>query len=297
MKVAKSYQHYQFDESKAFEKGGKMYVHARTKCDRCINGVFVCRIENGQPVPHPNAGGICFACGGTGWVSKDIRLYTDAEFERMEAANEKAKDKKIAEQEEKIKREYANIRKKWIEDNGFSEDGVTYVYFPTDSYDRKEELKDNGFRFNYTLLWHTATVPEGFADQVVKVDLNDVVEFNAFGRGGYILGAKEKVERLIAAARPVPPSEYIGAVKDKIENLKVKLTAVRGFETRYGFSQIVRFETETGDIVKWFTTVNIPFEIGSELYLNGTIKELVEDKYENGARVTVLTRCKLREAE
>ena len=30
---------------------------------------------------------------------------------------------------------------KWLQENGFNEEGYTYIYFPKDSYDVKEELK------------------------------------------------------------------------------------------------------------------------------------------------------------
>ena len=77
--VADSYKNFEYDETKAYEKSGKLYVDAKCKCDRCMNGVFVCRVENNQPVPHPAYGGVCLKCGGTGFVKKSIRLYTAKE--------------------------------------------------------------------------------------------------------------------------------------------------------------------------------------------------------------------------
>lgn len=63
MRVANSYVGYEYDETKAYEKNGKMYVSARCKCDRCTKGVYVTRVENGQPIPHPAFSGICLKCG------------------------------------------------------------------------------------------------------------------------------------------------------------------------------------------------------------------------------------------
>lgn len=89
-------------------------------------------------------------------------------------------------------------------------------------------------------------------------------------------------------------SQWIGEEKERVRGLSVTLTDIRGFEGYYGYSQIVRFVTEDGNILKWFTGVEIPFEIGDTLTLDGTIKQLVEDKYEDDAQVTILTRCKIR---
>ena len=297
MKVAKSYQSWNYDETKAYDKGGKMYVHATCKCDRCVKGVFVCRIENGQPVPHPNAGGICFACGGTGIQSKEIRLYTDAEYEKMEQANARASEKKEQERKEKMKKEFAEKHKKWLNEHGFNQNETTFAYFPADSFNVKEQLKEMGFVFDYTLLWHIAEVPEGYEDKVVEIALRDIAEVSAWGDAHYIEGAKDKVASIMKAARPRPEheSQWIGEVKDKITDLPVTLNKVIGFTSKFGYSQIVVFETEDHDIVKWFTAVQIPFEEGEKLLLSGTIKDLIEDKYEDNAKVTILTRCRMKE--
>ena len=134
MRVAKSYVGYEYDETKAYEKNGKMYVSARCKCDRCTKGVYVTRVENGQLIPHPAFGGVCLKCGGSGFITKEVRLYTDKEFERMEKASAKAAERREAAREQKMKAEYANKRAKWLEENGFNENLTTFVYFPANSF-------------------------------------------------------------------------------------------------------------------------------------------------------------------
>ena len=42
-----------------YEKNGKLYTAVQDICDRCQNGVYVCRVENNQPIPHPAYGGVC----------------------------------------------------------------------------------------------------------------------------------------------------------------------------------------------------------------------------------------------
>ena len=104
MRVANSYVGYEYDETKAYEKNGKMYVSARCKCDRCNgSGIAISHVCNGQPVPYVNDGGICYSCNGAGYFRKEIRLYTDKEFEQMEKASIKAAEKREAAKEQKMK--------------------------------------------------------------------------------------------------------------------------------------------------------------------------------------------------
>jgi hypothetical protein len=298
MKVAKSFQNYQYDETKAYEKEGKLYVTIKCKCDRCFKGVYVCRVENNQPVPHPAFGGVCLKCGGLGYLMKEVRLYTDEEYERMERNNEKAREKRQIEQEKKMKAEFSSKKAKWLADNCFNKDEITYVYFPNDSYEVKDELKKAGFRFNKHLLWHIAEVPVQYAEKVVPVKLSEVAEISAWGTGTYKPGARKMIDNIITVKNGLPTNEdlkWYGEVGEVVDHIKVKLAYVKGYNGKYGYSQIVRFESSEGYIFKWFTTANIEFSTGDELLLSGTIKDLVEDKYDNGNKVTIVTRCKLEE--
>ena len=63
----------------------------------------------------------------------------------------------------------------------------------------------------------------------------------------------------------------------------------------YGEGSIITFETEDGNICKWFTQTYLSFVVGDNLIINGTVKELINDKYEDDAEVTILTRCKIVE--
>ena len=81
---------------------GKLYTKVKCKCDRCVNGVYVSRIENGAPVPHPNANGVCFQCGGDGYLMEEVRLYTEKEYAAMQKRNEQAREKKEQERETQI---------------------------------------------------------------------------------------------------------------------------------------------------------------------------------------------------
>lgn len=293
MRVANSYVGYEYDETKAYEKNGKMYVSARCKCDRCTKGVYVTRVENGQPVPHPAYGGVCLKCGGSGEIVKEIRLYTDKEFESMERANAKANEKKAAERERKMKAEYADKRAKWLEENCFNENLTTFVYFPADSFEVKDSLKDAGFRFSKNLLWHIANIPEGYEDKVVEITLDQVAEIGAWGEGFYRPDARAFVDDMLKNCRPVEEStsEWLFEEKERFYDYAVILKSVRGMETRYGYTQLVKFEDANGNILQWWTAVEIKAEVGDQVLLTGSVK--AHDEYK-GVKSTTVTRCKIK---
>lgn len=294
MRVANSYVGYEYDETKAYEKNGKMYVSARCKCDRCTKGVYVTRVENGRPVPHPAFGGVCLKCGGSGIITKEVRLYTDKEFEQMEKASIKATEKREAAREQKMKAEYANKRAKWLEENCFNENLTTFVYFPADSFEVKDSLKDAGFRFSKILLWHCANIPEGFEEKVVEIPLQEVGEISAWGEGFYKPEVKAIVKEIMASARTVEisNSEWVGEVGERLRDIPVTLVSIREIETKYGLTQLVRFIGENDEEFNWWTTAMIHAEVGSKIILAGTVKK--HDEY-NGTKITVLNRCKIKE--
>lgn len=290
MRVAKSYANWMYDLTKAYQNmNGKLVVNATCKCDNCVNGVFPCGTENGKIKPHPYAGGVCFKCGGEGVIHKVIRVYTDTEFDAMERANEKAAAKKKANMEARMAAEFEEKKAKWLADNGFNADLITYIYFPDNSYEVKSDLKAAGFHFNNTLLWHIAEVPEEYADKCFAMPLDTVAEISAWGTGNYREKARQIIDTQIREHRPTCRSEWVGEEGSKISNLPVVLKGVRTYESRYGFSQVVTFMNGE-NIINWFTATNIEYEFGAPLLLSGTIKK--HDTY-NDKHTTIMTRCKL----
>ena len=89
---------------------GKLYTKVKCKCDRCHKGVYVTRVENGQPVAHPAYGGVCLKCKGAGYLTDEVRLYTEKEYAAMQSRNEQARAKKEQEQKE-AQEEYKEQRK------------------------------------------------------------------------------------------------------------------------------------------------------------------------------------------
>lgn len=289
--VAKSYANCQ-RVGEPFEKNGKPYIKIKEKCDRCSgHGIIVARVENGQLIPIPVDNGVCYACGGKGYYIKEVRLYTEKELESMERANEKARQKKAEEREAKMKAEFAGNRIKWLDENGFNADEVTYIYAGADSYQIKDELKDAGFRFSANLKWHKATRDEKYADNLIEVKLGDIAQWSAWGKASFNVGAQKIVEEKIAAVQPESTSEWIGEVGDKVKDIKVQLIRKYSMDGRYGLTTLYSFQDESGNILNWWTTSYKEIEIGQWTTIKtATIKKLDEYK---GVKQTVLTRARL----
>ena len=286
--VAKSYTNWE-KVGKPFEKSGKLYQRVKEKCDRCMKGVYVCRVENGQPVPHPAYGGVCLKCRGVGYQIKEVRLYTQEEFERMERANERARQKKAEEQEKKMKAEFAQRRADWLEKNNFDADGYTYI-ITGDSYSIKDELKAGGWRFDSVIKWHKAD-PAGYEDRVIKINVDDCFENSAWGDYHYKTGAKDYIDNLIAATQPESTSEWIGEVGDKLKDLPVQLVRKYSFDGKYGTTTVYTFQTKEENLLTWFSSTFQPYDVGEWMKIKyTTIKDHNEYK---GVKSTVITRTKL----
>lgn len=180
----------------------------------------------------------------------------------------------------------------WFKQQGFNEKGLTYVYFPTDSYEVKEELKEAGFRFNKPMLWHAPEVPEGYEDKVVEVWFDAVGVMSAWHEGFYGEHAAKTVAERVAAKRPKKEShsEWVGQVKDKVTK-KFTVVFTKGTHTMYGFTQLVKFEDEDGNNYTWWASAAWASELkkGQTVTLTATVKDHTEYM---GEKTTVVTRCK-----
>lgn len=269
-------------------KDGKMYQKVKQICDRCCKGVYVCRVENGQPVPHPAYGGVCLKCGGTGFLTKEVRLYTLEEAEKMDAANERARAKKEAERRAKMEAEFEQNKIKWLEKNNFNKKGKTYVVIGN-SYSIKDELKSAGFIYDKVLRWHKAD-PGDYADRCVEVSLEDICVWSAWGEAHYLTSAQDFVNKLICPAEDeTTPSEWVGTIGEKYLDT-VTLVRKGWCDTRFGGSNIYSFKDETGNELTWFTSTLLDKEVGEVFKIRGTIKSHNEYK---GKKSTILTRVKV----
>ena len=287
--VADSYKNYEYDVNKAYRnKAGKMAVKARCKCDRCVKGVYAVGVNNGQIVPHPAYAGVCLKCGGTGYIAKEIRLYTKAEYDALQRTKERNAKKK----EEEMLAGAEKKRNNWLEANGFDAEGYTYILVGLDSYAIKDELKEAGWKYNSFIRWHNAEAGD-YAENAVKVHWSEFYSTTAWGDMHPLPDAQKKADAMIKGdEEEEAPSEWIGEVGDRLKELPVTLVGIYGFNGRYGYSQVVKFKDEDGNALTWFTAVNIPVEVGSACKLSGTIKK--HDQYKD-QKTTIVTRCRISE--
>lgn len=86
-------------------------------------------------------------------------------------------------------------------------------------------------------------------------------------------------------------NEHVGAVGDKLE-LTVTVKAIRPVDNGFGTSYLYMMTDAAGHAIRWFSSSKaLGDEVTGELVtIKGTVKKL--DEY-NGAKQTVLTRCKV----
>lgn len=291
--VAESFKDYIYDIAKAYKNdANKLVVDAKNKCNRCNgSGLAISHIENGKPIPYLNDNGICYACEGKGFLFKTIRLYTEKEKAAATRAKERAAERKVAERLANAERKKAE----WLERNLFTPDGVTTVYVGSNSFDIKDQLKAEGWKYSQLLGWHIAEVDvEKYgAENLAEVSVNDVAAFNLYGEGCWLCAAKNFVDQIRMSRRPQSKSEWVGLEKDKIKNIPVVVKSIRGCETRFGWTHIITF-LNGENIITWFTTTDIKYAVGESCYLSATIKE---HKEYNNEKQTVITRAKLTSEE
>ena len=274
-----------------YTKNDKPYTIVKVKCDRCVNGVYAVGVENGQIKPHPAYNGVCLKCGGSGYLQKEVRLYEEEDYNKIQERSEKQKERKEQERKAEQAKNFAFNKEKWLKENGFSAEGYTYVYFK-ESYSIKEQLKEAGFRFDLVRLWHRNN-PEGYENDVVEIFVDDIIEFGASGRGFYKTEAKGFVEKKIAEAQGSDISDWVGEIGDSVYLPAATFIRKAGCYGAYGWTNIYTFKDNNNNVITWFTSVNLNFEINDKVNIKGKVKK--KDEYK-GVKNTVLTRCKITQA-
>ena len=238
--------------------------------------------------------GICFECGGSGVSgNREIKVYTDEYGAKLKAQREAREEKK----RQKLIDESGEWNKGWMEREGFNENGKTYIVLGN-TYEMKEELKENGAKYNGLLGWHMAD-PKNY--DVVELDIEQVTFHLWNGRLDYlgdytavvelVKKLKDDAELELKAKRGDHISEHIGTVGER-RDFVCKLVGHFTYETFYSYygetNNIYKFEDENGDIVVWNTSSWL--EEGKDEYrFKATIKE--HSEY-NGEKQTVIIRPK-----
>lgn len=180
----------------------------------------------------------------------------------------------------------------WLERNGFSEDGITWCVFGEDTYSIKEHLKELGCKFSMNLKWHSAkplNLPEGYG--MFSLSFDDLFEWSDKFKNAFPYPeAKEKIQKAFKQAEGPSLSEYVGSIGERLRNLSAIYKGTRGFNSRYGWTNIHIFNIGN-DVLVWFTTKDLELKKGDLVDLTGTVKSYNEY---NEEKQTILSRCVIK---
>lgn len=94
-----------------------------------------------------------------------------------------------------------------------------------------------------------------------------------------------------AARRQDEGSRHIGEVGQRLRGIKARCVMVRGMgDNGYGWTELLKFKTEDGDLLTWFTGTEPRLPDNCEVVLDGTVKAHKEFK---GIQETQLTRVRI----
>ena len=271
---------------------GRLYVKVKGACPRCGG--------SGNYSYNPKDGTRCFGCNGTGIAVQKVRAYTEKEYTRMKAANERARAKREIEKEAKTRDLIENAAKYKHEvalKLGFGEDEKAYLVYGDDTFAIKDKLKELGARFDPTLKWFFSKeveLPEGY--KLCAMSFDELYNYNPQSKWAeFKEDAKAIVSRRIAELKgPSTSVYYPGVEKERVHNITAKVKSIHGFEGMYGYTSVYTFTS--GDYVfVWITSkCNMNLAVGDTVDLTGTIKKF--DEY-MGVAQTYLTRCLVKKVE
>ena len=212
--VADSYKDMEIVGEPFENQKGYLYVKVKGTCPRCGG--------SGHYLYNSIDGTRCYGCNGTGIAIKKVRAYTEKEYNRMKASNERArvkreeakaaKERDLIENAEKYKHEVALKL-------GFGENEKVYLVYGDDTYAIKDELKKLGARFDPTLKWFFSSevdLPEGY--NLCEFSFDELYDYNSLSKwANFKENARNIVEQRLAELKgPSTSVYYPGAEKDRI---------------------------------------------------------------------------------
>lgn len=262
-------------DGEPFDKNDKLYTKVSTPCPRCGgSGMY-----HGMPRL-----GVCYKCGGSGRLIREARLYTAKERDQMERQKARAAERREIERKNFL----AVAKEKWLEKNGFTATGKTFMALG-DTFNIKDSLKEAGFKYNDILGWHN-TEDCGF--ECAEVVFEDVYSWNYEAAAPSVKeNAHARMKEIRVPKIEISTKFYDAEVGDRIRDIPVTLADKKVVDTQYGVSTMYAFKGADDAWFIWWTTSNkYRLNIGDKAFLTGTIKAFNEY---NGYNQTVLTRCKI----
>lgn len=283
-KVAPSYQQYakilSVDEA---TRKAKISV----TCDRCGGSGTVYSLQDN---------GMCYKCFGAGSYTKVVKAYTEEEYARYIQSQERSRKKKEEAEKARIQDLLNNSKANRIEaleKFGYDPaDPKVYIVMGGNTYDIKDQLKEQGARFDKALGWyasHELAVPAGY--QLITFSIDELYDWNAVSKRFQLKAAAEDlVKEAIEKNTPESLSEYMGEVKERLRDLDAVVLSIVHFSRYYGDSSIYTFKSGENVLV-WMTSSSKDLEKGDHVLLTGTVKS--HDIYK-GVKQTKLTRCSVK---
>lgn len=285
--VADSYKNGQILGEPYQNSKGKMIVKVRMPCSRCnATGNYSYNILDGT---------MCYGCRGNKYIINEVRAYTEKEYNTMQRANERAKERKAEARAAKEKDLIDNAEKYKLEvakKLGFSDEGKIYIVCGGDTYTIKDQLKELGAKFDYTFKWFFSKVVELPEDyKLCEVSFDEVYDYEPRTKWATLKeGVKDILTKKLTETNPPTFTTYYpAAIKDKI-SVKAVLSTIRGFDSMYGYTYVYTFTLDNYVFV-WMTSKDLDIEAGSTVELTGTIKGF--EDYQ-GVANTQVTRCKVQ---
>ncbi len=247
----------------------------------------------------------CFECGGSGLRSKPMifKEYSPEHQAKLDAQRAKRQAKRQAQWEAEQKEKAQELNQKFFSKEGFDSEGNIWCILG-DTYSIKDDLKELGCKFDYSLGWHCDHELEGYA--TIKLTASQICNQNE--NGVFYSWRNEELSQLISEAQDAikgkePESNYVGAVGDRIDitaTFKREISYTVKIDWRTQTKWIYIFVDDSGNQLTWNTTAClwdedakghcIPMATGTRLNLRGTIKAHKEYK---GIKQTELQRCKI----
>lgn len=233
----------------------------------------------------------CYKCGGSGKQESPqiYKKYTPEYEAKLEERREKRRNKEI----EKQLKGADERNKTFFKKDGFDENGNTWLVLGNNTFDIKDELKEDGARFTNLLNWHFYFETDKYP--TIKINIDSIARKNVFGDYYYndytSVADFVKSEKSKANTADIKQSEYQFNIGDKVE-IDLKLVSVFSFRNHFGDTNyIYKFVDSDKNIFIWKTSNYIKNSV-TNCKVKGTVKDHAEY---NNDKQTILTRCKITE--
>lgn len=279
------------------DRNGSKHYEGIVTCDKCGGvGLIAHHVENGVPSWNWTDGGVCWKCNGTGkvigkWVERtpEYQAKLDAKAEERARARQAERESKAEE-----------ARQEWKERNGFTPDGVTYLFLG-DTYSQKEAIKEAGGKYDRLIGWHIDHKIDGFL--FLAVNLDDIAQplINGYDLTTSVKEMDDAKDAEYKRLTGKHDSEWMGKVKQRL-NLHVTYIRTNAFDGYMGRTTYIHtFEDADGNVLVWKTTNVLEYidendtyqyvAEGSDFDIAATVKDHTEYR---GVKQTEVTRLKIK---